>query len=268
LTSGASEAASSRAAPEARTGTGRPARSVPANGDSPAPHGQPPSPAVSTAVVLATTTAAGGGPAAALSWHNSTVLRRVLDQLTGLGIAGLHVVTRPGWEPAIRPSLVGLEDSVRLHVSDSVSDDLRTVARAAGQTDASIVVLHGDIITHREALAGLLGDPRVTTGVLTRHGGFPPYLAPRTRSSRARVVSASSPYHYTGRPNTTLLGVIKVGARDRDALAGAAERLAALTEPPIPPGWDEELERKAARWRLGLAHGGAVEAGEAPVDGD
>jgi hypothetical protein len=82
------------------------------------------------------------------------------------------------------------------------------------------------------------------------------------------VVSASSPYHSTRRPNTTLLGVIKVGARDRDALVGAADRLAALTEPPLPPGWDEELERKAARWRLRLAHDGAVEAGEVSADSD
>jgi len=212
---------------------------------------------IATAVVLATVPAAGDGPAAALPWGDATVLRRLLGQLEALAIHRAHVVTRAGWEHALAPSLVGLSLPVRVHVSPTVSDDLRTVAEIAGVGGGTVVVVHGEIVTHREALAGLLVGPRIVTGILSRHGGFPPHIAPRTRATRGRVMSAASPYHVAGRPNACLLGVLKVGERDRPALVEVAERLASLIEPPLPPGWQEELERKASRWRQSLADNGA-----------
>ena len=217
--------------------------------------------------MLATVPAEDGGPAAALPWEGATLLRRLLRQLEDLEILQVSVVTRPGWERVLEPSVAGLGPAVRLHVSPGVSEDLRLVAEIARDGTGPIVVAHGEIVTHREALAGLLVGPRMVTGVLSRHGGVPAHLAPRTRSTRGRVMSASSPYHATGRPNTSLLGVLKVGERDRPVLVEVAERLASLIEPPLSPRWEEELERKLSRWRTSLAddgagHGSAKRSGE------
>jgi hypothetical protein len=206
-----------------------------------------------TAVVLATVPAADGGAAAALPWSDTTVLGRLLDQLEALDIQHVDVITRAEWEHTLDGAIGGAGISVRVHVSPSVSHDLSTVAEIARAGRGALVVVHGEIVTHREALAGLLVGPRIVTGTLARHGGVPPHLAPRTRSTRGRVMSASSPYHAAGRPNTSFLGVLKIGERDRPAAAEVAERLALLTAPPLPPGWEEELERKATRWRAALA---------------
>jgi phosphatidylglycerophosphate synthase len=236
--------------------------------------------------VLATAPADDGGPAAALPWEDTTVLRRLLLQLEDLEIARVTLITRPQWERLLEPSVTGLGSAVRVHASSSVSEDLRTVADVARADAGPIVLVHGELVTHREALAGLLVAPRIVTGILARHGGLPPYMAPRTRSTRGRVMSASSPYHATGRPNTSLLGVLKVGERDRGELVETAKRLASLTEPPLPPGWEDELERKVSRWRASLAEDAAspqglddgqdaepapsqpVEVGQAPEAGD
>jgi len=207
--------------------------------------------------VLATVPAEDGGPAAALPWEGSSLLRRLLRQLEDLEILQVSVVTRPGWERVLEPAVAGLGPGVRLQASPGVSEDLRTVAEIARDATGPIVVVHGEIVTHREALAGLLVGPKMVTGVLSRHGGVPAHLAPRTRSTSGRVMSASSPYHATGRPNTSLLGVLKVGERDRPALVEVAERLASLVEPPLPPRWEEELQRKLSRWRTSLADDGA-----------
>ena len=236
--------------------------------------------------MLATAPADDGGPAAALPWEDTTVLRRLLLQLEDLEIARVTLITRPQWERLLEPSVTGLGSAVRVHASSSVSEDLRTVADVARADAGPIVLVHGELVTHREALAGLLVAPRIVTGILARHGGVPPYMAPRTRSTRGRVMSASSPYHATGRPNTSLLGVLKVGERDRGELVETAKRLASLTEPPLPPGWEDELERKVSRWRASLAEDAAspqglddgqdaepapsqpVEVGQAPEAGD
>jgi phosphatidylglycerophosphate synthase len=92
------------------------------------------------------------------------------------------------------------------------------------------------------------------------------YVGFRTRTRRGRVLSASSPYHYIHQPNGTFLGVLKIAAPHREALAAVAERLAALVDGPLPEGWSEELEAKAGRWKLAL-YRRALSAVEQP-DGD
>ena len=56
------------------------------------------------------------------------------------------------------------------------------------------------------------------------------------------MLSAGSPYHAVHRPTGSFLGVLKVAAADRAALAAAAMDLAALAGAP-PEEWQEELER-------------------------
>jgi hypothetical protein len=223
-------------------------------------------PVVTTAVLLATAEGEDGA-AAAQPWEGATVLRRLLEQLESLGVQAVHVITRPEWEPALRPSLEGLGVRTALVRSAGTQDDLRAVASIARSEDAGLVVGYADIVTHREALAGLLADPRVPTGVLVTAGRLGRPFAWRVRANRGRVVSAASPYHAVHRPNNTFLGVLKVAPVNRDALVTAAERLAELTADP-PETWQRELDHKAGLWRGRLARWTIWRARAEDDDGD
>jgi hypothetical protein len=203
--------------------------------------------ATTTAIVLAAAPASGGGSASLLPWQGGTVLGRLLAQLGELGIGDVRVLARPADEAAVR-AVAG--DRVR--VSPDTSADLRAIAEAAAAPrGAGIVILPGEIITHREALAGLLKDPRVVTGMLLGGGRHARQFAFRVRSKRGRVISAASPYHTANRPTSAFLGVLKVATADRPALAASAGRLAELAADP-PAEWREELARKREMWRNGL----------------
>ncbi|HEX2087869.1 MAG TPA: CDP-alcohol phosphatidyltransferase family protein [Solirubrobacteraceae bacterium] len=235
-----------------------------------APHGQaaappappaPPASAVATAVVLATAPGEQGEAAGLLEWEGTTVVARLVDQLASVGATAVHVVTRPGWAGAVEAA-VGAAAVVE--ASPDPAGDLRAIARIARDGAGGVVVAHGEVLTQREALAGLAADPRVSTGVLATVGRVGRPFAQRTRSARGRVVSAASPYHGVSRPTATFLGVLKVAAADREALADVAERLAALAEPPLPDGWQDELDRKMGIWRVVLARA----AWREELDGD
>ena len=203
--------------------------------------------ATSTAIVVASAPAAGGGPAALLPWERGTVLERLLGQLADLGIRDVRVLVRPADEAAVR-AVAG----DRVHVSADTAADLRAIAEtAAAPGGAGIVIVPGEIVTHREALAGLLKDPRVVTGTLLGGGWRARQVAFRVRSKRGRVISAASPYHAAHRPTSAFLGVLKVASADRPALASSTARLAELVADP-PAEWREELERKTEMWRGAL----------------
>ncbi len=215
---------------------------------------------VTTAVLFATAPAEDGGPAAGLAWRGETVLGRLLEQLGDLGLRDVHVITRPEWAQTLAAATDGADAGVQIEPSPDLAGDLRLVAGIAGRAGGGLMLAYGDIVTHREALAGLLADPRIATGILTGMGrrgqGF------RVRTARGRVVSAASPFHAALRPNTTFLGVLKVSPRDRPALVAAAQRLGELLAGGAPPAWEEELERKAEGWRTP-----AGEAAEPAADG-
>jgi Family of unknown function (DUF5941)/CDP-alcohol phosphatidyltransferase len=215
----------------------------PAGGAGLPPAGDPT--AVSTAVLLATAPTAGGGPATLLPWEDGTVLSRLLGQLASLGVRDVRVVTRPEWQAEV----AGV--APRAIASDGLEADLRTIAALASERGDGIVVLSADIVTHREALAGLLKDPRIGTGVLHGGGWLARQFAYRMRSKRGRVISAASPYHTVFRPTGSFLGVIKVAAGDRATLAAVAAHLAGLAAHPSDE-WREELDRKTAMWRFAL----------------
>jgi hypothetical protein len=202
---------------------------------------------VTTAIVLAAVPAADGSPAALLPWEGGTLLSRLLGQLAELGIGDVRVLARPVHEAAVR-AVAG--DRVR--VSSGTDADLRAIAEtAAARGGAGIVILPGEIVTHREALAGLLKDPRVVTGTLLGGGWRARQVAFRVRSKRGRVISAASPYHAAHRPTSAFLGVLKISAADRPVLAASAVRLAELVADP-PAEWREELARKQDMWRIAL----------------
>jgi len=151
--------------------------------------------------------------------------------------------------------------------SPDAGGDLRHIAEIARErADAPLVLLYGDIATHREALAGVLADPRLATAILSTGARTGRPFAMRTRSRRGRVTSAMSAYHHVQRPTMNFLGVLKVGPNDRAAAADQGERLAAILDAP-PPSFSEEMLIKERRWRHSLARtvlGAAEEADTAP----
>ncbi|HEV2812117.1 MAG TPA: CDP-alcohol phosphatidyltransferase family protein [Solirubrobacteraceae bacterium] len=207
-------------------------------------------PTVAAAVLLATAPGADGEPAALLAWEDTTLVARLAAQAASVGAEAVHVVTRPEWVEAVERA-VGT--SATVVPSTGPAEDFRAVARIAQRADGGLLVAHGEILTQREALAGIAADPRVSTGVLATVGRIGRPFAQRIRTARGRVVSAASPYHGVNRPTATFLGVLKVSDADRPALVAAAESLAALTADGLPEGWQDELDRKTGIWRAVLA---------------
>ena len=202
----------------------------------------------SSAVLVATAALADGAPAALQAWEGETLLSRLVAQLSSLGIARLHVLTRPAWADAMRAAADGAE----LHAGESAADDLRAIGRIAESAPGPLVVAYADVVTQREVLAGLLQEPRIRTGILTTGGPVARPYGFKTRARRGRIVSAGSPYHAVRKPTGTFLGVIKVAPADRAGVAPVAQRLAELVDPPRAD-WREELDHKAGHWRRMLA---------------
>ncbi len=204
-----------------------------------------------------------GGPAAAFAWEQTTLVARLAGQLAALGVRDLHVVVRRA-HPAVSAQALG----ATVHVSEDAAGDLRVVAALAGRGSGGMVVADADIVTQREALAGLLANPSLATGILATAGKIARPFGYRTRTRRGRVVSAASPFHTTADPNHTFLGVLKVAPVDRARLAELAGELAALRAVP-PESWRYELDvAKAGSWRLAVARIRRQDAERAGLDAD
>ena len=171
----------------------------------------------SSAVLVATAALADGSPAALQAWEGETLLSRLVAQFASLGIARLHVLTRPAWADAVRAAADGAE----LHAGESPADDLRAIGRIAEGAAGPLVVAYADVVTQREVLAGLLQEPRIRTGVLTTGGTVARPYGFKTRARRGRIVAAGSPYHSVRKPTGTFLGVLKVAPADRVGVAAA-----------------------------------------------
>lgn len=144
---------------------------------------------------LATAILIGDGE---LAWEGGTVASRLAGQLRRLGVERVERV-----EPA------------------SVAEFVRSAP------PGDLVIAAADVVTQREALAGVLADPRLGTAVLSSRSERGPRSHP-LRSERGRALSAGSESHSVGAPTEWSLGVLKVRASDRPALVEAAERLAQL----------------------------------------
>jgi phosphatidylglycerophosphate synthase len=219
-------------------------------------------------LLFATAATQDGGPAAVLGVVGTTVLGRLLGQLASLGVRRAWVVTRPDWRSAVEEAAAGSGLDVTVVASDGVGDDLRLTGEIAGQARGPLIVANAHVLTHREALAGLVADPRIVSGALVAGSALQASWSFSVRLRRARVVSAASPYHRVKGGSGHFLGVMKVDARDRDMLVAASRELAELAA-DRPKSWDAEFERKAGEWRV-RRWGAEVEreTGIAPDPGD
>jgi hypothetical protein len=205
---------------------------------------------VTTGVLLATAPAASG-PAALLPWRGTTLLGRLLDQLVALGISDLHVIARTAHAARVTEAVAGRP--VTVHATSGPPDDLAAIAGLAGAGAGGVVLAEADLVTQDEALAALVADTRLPTGVLASitRTGWP--FTGRMRLRGGRVVSAATPYHTVRAPNAVFLGVLKLAGADRGALADTATRLQAVLRDGVPDEWEAAFEEKVARWRGALA---------------
>lgn len=190
----------------------------------------------STAILLATVSDDCGAPAAALPYQGS-LLGHLLDQLGGLGIDAVTVITRPRWRERCAALLADAVLPVNLAGSPDLAGDLRLVAAVAAAAEGRILLAPADLAVSGEALAGLLKDPRVGTGALVLPAATPWWWTAPARIARGRIVSAGSAFHFAQQPNAALTGVLVTAASHAVELARAASRLADLATPPMPAGW-------------------------------
>jgi phosphatidylglycerophosphate synthase len=201
------------------------------------------------ALLFATAATEEGGPAAALGMAGTTVLGRLLGQLATLGVRQASVVTRPDWRAAVEEAAVASGVEVTVVPSGDVGEDLRLTGAIAARSAGPLIVGNAHIVTHREALAGLLADPRIVSGALVTGSARQPAWSFAVQLRRARVVSAASAYHRVKSVSGYFLGLMKVDPRDRARLVSASRDLAELAA-DRPASWDTELGRKAGEWRL------------------
>jgi hypothetical protein len=208
------------------------------------------------ALLFASAPSADGGPAAALPMQGGTVIGRLLGQLETLGIRRVWLLTRPEWRATLEASAAG----ATVVASDDLATDLRQAAEIFREVSAPLLIGNAHVVTQREALAGLLGDPRIASGVVTACSSANAEWAFPLRAKPAQVMSASSAYHAVTGATDYFVGLIKVDPVDRDRLVAASTELAGLATDPFPVEWIEEARRKADSWRDRLGPEGADEA--------
>ena len=209
--------------------------------------------APTVAMVFATAPGVPAGPAALLPWGAGTVIGRLTGQLAGLGVREIAVVTRPAWEADVRRASEQPGGTVVVRSSSGVDDDLRRLAALARTSRGPLIVAYGEIVTQRAAISALVADAGRFSALLAGSRARP--AAFRVQFGRGRVISAASAFHSVRRPNATFLGVLRVATADLESLALAAEHLAGLAS-SMPSSWEEELDRKALRWRVLAGRGG------------
>jgi len=169
-----------------------------------------------------------GRPAAAmLPRRDATVLTALVDQLIAFDLPGSRVVLCPEWTAtAVRDQLGSRVDEVV--ACRTVREQLDVVAKSAAEGTGEVLIVDGGIVAHNEALAKLLLDPRIGTGLLIgeRGGG------PGVRTADGIVVSAASRVHTVTEPDGDGLGVLRVALTDTATLAEVARGVSAIGRVP------------------------------------
>jgi hypothetical protein len=182
------------------------------------------------AVVLATEAVASGStPTAGLTLPGTgTVVARLLAQLQSLDIADRRVIARPEFAAALR------EAGCEVVESKGLADDLREIAGVARTARQPMLVLHGDVVAHREVFARLVYNSKAPASAVVARvpvSDDEP-TRPLIRISKGRIASAGSPYHQVTDPNAVFRGIVRVSQEETGTLADVAERLAELADKP------------------------------------
>jgi phosphatidylglycerophosphate synthase len=201
------------------------------------------------ALLVAMSPGEAGGPAALMRWGETSLLGRLLLQLDSIGVSTVTVVTRPEWRQIV---LDDLPETGACEVADGLSGLFGTVASTAAVGAETLLIGHADIVAHTSVLEGVVGDPRVATGILSTGRNPRGNQTFRVRIDRGRVVAAESPYHAISRSTGVSLGLLKVAEHDLPALQRVALELAGICAGGCPTSWEAELASKVERWGRGF----------------
>jgi hypothetical protein len=181
------------------------------------------------ALIVATESVASvSSPTAGLALRGDSVVGHLLEQLNSLDVADRRVLTRPENAAELRDLGCAVIESKGL------AEDLREIARVAREATEPLLVLHGDVVAHREVLARLVLNskaPASAAATRVRPIGDAPFR-PVMRIRRGRIVSAGTRFHQVTDPNALFRGVLRVSAEQTHALASVADRLAELVDTP------------------------------------
>jgi hypothetical protein len=181
------------------------------------------------ALVVATETVAPeSSPTAGLALRGGSVVGTLLDQIKSLDVADRRVIARPGVAAELRD--LGCE----VIESKGLAEDLREIARVARDAREPMLIVHGDVVAHREVFARLVHNskaPASAAATRVRPMDDPP-CRPVIRISRGRISSAGTRFHQVTDPNALFRGVVRISELETATLASVAERFADLADTP------------------------------------
>ena len=181
------------------------------------------------ALVVATETVAPeSSPTAGLAHRGGSVVGTLLQQLKSLDVTDRRVIARPGVAAELRD--LGCE----VIESKGLAEDLREIARVARDAREPMLIVHGDVVAHREVFARLVHNskaPASAAATRVRPMADSP-CRPVMRISRGRITSAGTGFHQVTDPNALFRGVLRVSELETAALASVAERFADLADMP------------------------------------
>src|SRR5262245_56492015 len=105
-------------------------------------------------VVAAETVASESLPTAGLALRDGSVVGRLLAQLASLDVADRRVIARPETAAELR------ESGCEVIESKGLAEDLREIARVAREAREPMMVMHGDVVAHREVFARLVHNSK------------------------------------------------------------------------------------------------------------
>jgi phosphatidylglycerophosphate synthase len=182
------------------------------------------------AVVVVAETAPESTPTAGLDCGGDPVLGRLLDTLASLDVGDRRVIGRPEYASLLK------ERGQEMVESKGLADDLREIARIARSASEPMLLMHGDVVAHREMFARLVFNSKApASATVARVHAWPtdePPKRPVIRIRRGRIFSAGSRHHQVTDPNAVFQGVLRISAEETGTLAEVADKLADLAETP------------------------------------
>ncbi|HEY0538539.1 MAG TPA: CDP-alcohol phosphatidyltransferase family protein [Actinoallomurus sp.] len=186
------------------------------------------------ALVIATeAVGSGSSPTAGLALRGGSVVGRLLAQLESLDVADRRVITRPEVAGELR------ELGCDVIESKGLAEDLREIARVARAAAEPMLIVHGDVVAHREVFTRLVLNskaPASAAATRVRSIGDAP-SRPVMRIRRGRITSAGTRFHQVTDPNALFRGVLRVSELETQTLASVADGLAELVD--LPDGLTE-----------------------------
>jgi hypothetical protein len=206
---------------------------------------------MTSAVVVATETVASGSTSTAgLALRDGPVVGHLLAQLDSLDIADRRVITRPEAAAELRghgDGAVGAVAAVETLESKGLADDLREIARVARTAKEPLLIVHGDLVAHREVLLQLVLNVKAPVTALATRARLETDAPgrPVLRSRRGRIATAGSRYHQVTDPNAIFQGALWIAREETRTLADVADGLAELAD---APGGLTEIDPIRHRW--------------------